>query len=548
MKRNSLILLLSTLAISAGVTGLTACGNNSPETVSLQTAYSAAYEYGYNGSFESFIAEIYADTGNLASQITKVELNDRNEIIITFSDDSKANLGEISCRHDYKEWSEGSAPTCTSIGYNERTCKICGDKDYEFLPATGHSAENYTVNQSSHCFVCNDCGYYVQELHHFNGTVCDKCNYEADYTVGLNYTYMKDTDSYSVSIGETNYYDTEIIIPAIYNNLPVTRIDAFYSKYLEKLIMPDSITQIANGAFSNAVKLNTVKLSANLKTIGRMAFNNCSSLTELEFPESLEIIDETAFVSSGLVSVKLPKNLTRLGQLAFTRCESLTSVNIPSDIQILEPRIFEGCTALQTVELEYGLQFISDSMFLRCSALREISIPSTVTTIGSAFANSGLTSIIIPDGVTVIDHTTFYGCKNLLSVTLPEGLKIIDSRAFENCEKLKAISIPSTVTAIGASAFANSGLTKITFVEGLTKLTANILFGCTNLAEIIIPESVTAISAGALLNCTSLTNITYNGTADGWKAINKESGWRTEDNIITNLTVTCTDGILEYIW
>lgn len=39
------------------------------------------------------------------------------------------------CEHLYSDWEEGVAATCTSIGYDERTCEICGDVDYRFHEA-----------------------------------------------------------------------------------------------------------------------------------------------------------------------------------------------------------------------------------------------------------------------------------------------------------------------------------------------------------------------------------------------------------------------------
>ncbi len=65
--------------------------------------------------------------------------------------------------------------------------------------------------------------------------------------------------------------------------------------------------------------------------------------------------------------------------------------------------------------------------------------------------------------------------------------------------------------------------------------------------ELVIPNSVTLIEVRALLNTSALTEITYNGTMAEWKAVQKESGWKTTDNIITDLTIRCTDDVLEYI-
>ena len=78
-----------------------------------------------------------------------------------------------------------------------------------------------------------------------------------------------------------------------------------------------------------------------------------------------------------------------------------------------------------------------------------------VTGIGTdAFGNcSSLTSITIPEGVTIIGVFAFHSCSNLTSVTLPENLMSIGDYAFSHCSNLTSIIIPNGVTSIGSSAF-----------------------------------------------------------------------------------------------
>jgi len=91
-------------------------------------------------------------------------------------------------------------------------------------------------------------------------------------------------------------------------------------------------------------------------------------------------------------------------------------------------------------------------------------------------------------------------------------------------------------------------LTSVVLSEGIKQIGTGLFKDCSSLEKITLPVSVTAISEGAFVGCESLTTISYSGTKAQWKAISKESGWFTENNIIENLFVECSDGTLEYIW
>lgn len=90
---------------------------------------------------------------------------------------------------------------------------------------------------------------------------------------------------------------------------------------------------------------------------------------------------------------------------------------------------------------------------------------SVVYEIGeSAFANSNVVSVVIPDSVTYIGHGAFSDCRNLVSVTIGSGMTGIGSEAFSSCTELTSVAFPESVTSIGGVAFYRCiALTSVTF-------------------------------------------------------------------------------------
>ena len=137
----------------------------------------------------------------------------------------------------------------------------------------------------------------------------------------------------------------------------------------------------------------------------------------------------------------------------------------------------------------------------------------TVTSIGnSAFSwCSGLTSVVIPDGVTSIGNSAFSYCSGLTSVTIPDSVTSIGNGAFSWCSDLTSVTIPDSVTSIGNHAFFFTGLTSITIPDGVTSI-GNSAFKCSGLTSVTIPGSVTSIGDSAFWDCDSLKSITFEGT------------------------------------
>ena len=74
----------------------------------------------------------------------------------------------------------------------------------------------------------------------------------------------------------------------------------------------------------------------------------------------------------------------------------------------------------------------------------------------------------------------FFGCKGLTSLVIPTGVTSIDQYAFSGCSGLTSLTIPSSVTSIGDNAFWGcSGLTSIyVYPEKTPKLGTDIFDDC----------------------------------------------------------------------
>jgi hypothetical protein len=97
------------------------------------------------------------------------------------------------------------------------------------------------------------------------------------------------------------------------------------------------------------------------------------------------------------------------------------------------------------------------------SPMSNIELPMNLKDIGSlAFGNSNLTSISIPDSITSISDSTFYGCSYLSDIYLPENLTTIGVQAFTQCQNIAKINFPSKVSIINNLAFSEcNALTEI---------------------------------------------------------------------------------------
>lgn len=334
--------------------------------------------------------------------------------------------------------------------------------------------------------------------------------------------YMLNPDGLSYSVTGYTKNPYSIIIPSLYNGLPVTSIgdSAFAGAYyLETIFIPDSVTSIGRFAFQNTENLESVRLPVGLTSLPDFAFYG-SGIGTINLPSSLTSIGASAFESSTLTSISIPSSVTYMGPSAFSSTRYLDSYEFvePVSITSLSSSLFMN-TALFSFVVPEGITSLGDYAF-SSTELESITLPSTLTSIGDyTFSYSTNLDVIDGDlsGITHVGIDAFEGTywqyrelllnqvailDNRLAIkaraslsgayTLPEGIVYIADGAFYQLN-LSSITLPSSLIGIGNLALANNvNLTTIDMTSSTNLLTigASSFENCWSLTSMTIPSSV----------------------------------------------------------
>lgn len=185
---------------------------------------------------------------------------------------------------------------------------------------------------------------------------------------------------------------------------------------------------------SNTINRTITKLSEkNLKNTTKIssdAFYNCKSLEEVNFPDTLTVIEKSAFQDCSSLNriTWKEENLQKLGNQCFNNCNSLQDItldNLNPYIQI-ENQAFNG-TNISTIKQQSPIVLLSQGRILldnKISDFTGFEIPKTVINItdnacqAKGESTKGLTSIIIPDQVEIIGNNIFNAHSSLSKIVV----------------------------------------------------------------------------------------------------------------------------------
>lgn len=215
--------------------------------------------------------------------------------------------------------------------------------------------------------------------------------------------------------------------------------------------------------------------------ISEDAFSDCISITEVEFPDSLQVI-EGSYIIRVISDADV---LNEYEELVHTEGGPQILYNIDGK------GAFSGCTNLSAVHFGNNSQLKKINPF--------------------AFAFTSITEIELPETVTQIGAGAFYWCPSLTTVYLNDNLRTIGKCAFSighsgkeinyplgNTSSLRNIRFGSKVEYIDACAFGNASLTNVSLPESLQYI-GDFAFHDTGLSQVQIPSSVEYIGIGAFL-------------------------------------------------
>ncbi len=330
---------------------------------------------------------------------------------------------------------------------------------------------------------------------------------------------------------------------------------------LSEVIVTDA-TNIAENAFKDCTSLTNITLPNTINSIGANAFAGCSGLTKVIIPflgdSRAAALGETKFgylfgtvaytdsytangyeIPGSLVEV-LVTDATNIAENAFRDCTSLTNVTISDSVQSIGSHAFSGCNGLTKITLPFAGKSRTPSGGEQRFAyvFGTTDFPNSYDAYGFRLPDS-LIEIVITDA-TIIHSETFWSCHKVGSITLPNTLTSIGSNAFRACSSLVNITIPTSVTSIGDYAFRGCTFTSIVIPNSVMTMGARIFELSTSITEITIP--FVGASREATGNQAKLGYVFGTENATGLYAA---GGYYLPDGLV-KVVITDTENIEQY--
>lgn len=296
---------------------------------------------------------------------------------------------------------------------------------------------------------------------------------------------------------------------------------AFQYAAFETVTIPDSVTDIGADVFAGCRYLKEIAVSAGNRSFcsadgvlfsrDMTRLRACPAAKEGSYavPDGVTVIEEGAFTNcAGLTAVTFPDSLTGIRGTAFYDCRGLTEVVIPEGVMTIGERAFFGCENLAKVSIPDSVARIGDGAFLSCGSLAEFEV-------------SGENCVYESRDGLLLNRTesslVYCPCGREGVCAIPEGVNAVGSWAFGYCEKLTGVIIPESVSWIGWRAFAwTRDLAEITVAEGnpffcsedgvLYNKDKTCLVACPagKQGVLTVPDSVTEIGDDAFQHCAGV--------------------------------------------
>ena len=209
--------------------------------------------------------------------------------------------------------------------------------------------------------------------------------------------------------------------------------------------------------------------------------------------------------------VVIEEGITEIGNYSFMKCKNLESVQLPNSLKKIRIYAFYKCESLKEIKIPDSVEDIYPYAFADCKKLKSVQLSKNLTELDDgAFQFTGLTKIVIPDGVKSIGYDTFYFCEDLKEVTLPNSLQSIFGRAFLYCTSLTAVTFPDSLEYIGGEAFNDcKKLKTVKFGNRLQEIADKAFELCESLNNIVLPNSMKTIDERAFFGCSALTSVKF---------------------------------------
>lgn len=346
-----------------------------------------------------------------------------------------------------------------------------------------------------------------------------------------------------IDIGRSSFaYCNKLSHFSIPNTVTTIGNYAFYGcTGFTSITIPNSVSSIGATSFAGCENLVSVTIGYSLNSFGENAFKNCNNLQKVVV-QDLTMWCKSVFYdeksnplyyahhlysdeNTEITELIIPDDVTIISSHAFAYCTSLTSVTNSKGVTKIGDYSFSNCNSLNSIKMSYEISNIGNSAFKDCEALDKVIIPNLKSWCNIVFEDNDsnpltyahrifsdddteITNLIIPDGVTHINDSTFIGCNDIKNIIIPNTVTSIGNWTFSDCENLVSIEMSTNLQTIGSCAFDNcKALSSISIPYGVDVIQSNTFGRCIGLKKVELPSSVISIEDNAFYNCYNLSDI-----------------------------------------
>lgn len=239
-----------------------------------------------------------------------------------------------------------------------------------------------------------------------------------------------------------------------------------------------------------------------LTSIGRHTFRDCVSLTSVEIPGNIEIIEDEAFAGCrNLTEIRLNEGLREIRHAAFhDACPEV--IEIPASLEFVDHGAFKFCyVGAFSVSSDSEWFFNGpDGELYRWENDAKDNISLVAYPVGREDDDGRYD---VTDGIREIYNHAFSG-STLKVITLPDDLPWINSWTFEWCEQLEEVHLPLALAGISDNAF----------------------HGCTNLQKLYFRSAPPAeIWHDAFAEVPESLTVYYPSSIGGWDEVIENGQW-----------------------
>ena len=256
---------------------------------------------------------------------------------------------------------------------------------------------------------------------------------------------------------------TSVIMP---NTIELIEANAFKGGHITSITVPQSVKNIADGAFGQMNYLTEINVAA-----GNSNFRSDNGVL-IEKKGSQDWVAAYPVAKSG-AEYAVPEGIYGINTNAFQRASNLTKITLPASLKespsteesngytsaqnLKEIAVAAGNTAFKSVD---GVLLSADGKKLIAYPNGKAGSPSTNPAYQGVTGQPSASVYKIPDGVESIEQAAFAQVTRLTAIELMNGVKKLAKGAFDMAVKLRNVLLSSSVDMIEEGAFGgNSDLT-----------------------------------------------------------------------------------------